>query len=187
MEKAGQKPTNRGGKYVFEDNEWWYYYPEEGTIIYPEGHGRERASVKQKRNDSRMFVNGKYIPKSHPLHKPGRYKEFSDAAFSSLKNYSASKQGQVYIIRNPSFPGWCKIGKAVDAEDRLKQFQTSSPYRNYELVIAFDSEDRQKDESKAHDLLRKHYAFRGEWFFCDASLAINKLNVLFEKDNNEDS
>ena len=59
--------------------------------------------------------------------------------------------------------------------------------RVIEVKGYFDSEDRRKDESKAHDLLRKHYAFRGEWFFCDASLAINKLNVLFEKDNNEDS
>ena len=187
MGKAGQKPTNRGAKYVFEDDEWWYYYPKDGTSIHTGGHLRERASTLKKRIASRMYVDGKYIPTSHPLHKPGRYKGFSDAAFSSLKNYSKSKQGQVYVMRNPSFPGWCKIGKAVDAEDRLKNFQTSSPYRDYELVAVFDSEDRRKDESKAHDLLRKHYAFRGEWFFCDASLAINKLNVLFEKDNNEDS
>jgi len=40
----------------------------------------------------------------------------------------------VYVLVNPAFPGWCKIGMAVDAEDRLKQYQTSSPYRDYELI-----------------------------------------------------
>ena len=46
----------RQGKHVFEDGEWWYYYPEDGTSIHTGGHIRERVSVKQKRNDNRMFV-----------------------------------------------------------------------------------------------------------------------------------
>ena len=107
---------------------------------------------------------------------------------NTVKNkYDAVLEGQVYVIRNPAFPGWCKVGMAVDALDRLKQYQTSSPYRDYELVVSFDSKDRRKDESKAHELLGKHYAFRSEWFFGDASLIIDKLNTLFNKDSNENS
>ena len=57
------------------------------------------------KNPFRMWVNGKYVPKSHPLHKPGRYKTFEDAAFSSLPKYETSVEGQVYIITNPNFNG----------------------------------------------------------------------------------
>ena len=159
-------------------------------VILEEGFNWQSSQVKQKKywcnackqksNESRMWVNGKYISFNHPLYKPGRYKGFTDAAFSSLKNYEESKVGQVYILRNPAFPSWCKIGMAVDAQDRLKQYQTSSPYRDYEVVKTYNTDDRRTAEADAHALLEKHYARRGEWFVCDASLAITKLDSLFE-------
>ena len=141
---------------------------------------KDNPETKAKENKKQMYVEGKYISKSHPLHKPGKYKGFTDAAFSSLQNYEKSKEGQVYILRNPAFPSWCKIGMAVDAQDRLKQYQTSSPYRDYEVVKTYDTNDRRAAESSAHALLEEHYPRRGEWFVCDASLAIDKLDSLFE-------
>ena len=39
-----------------------------------------------------MYVNGQYISLRHPLYKAGRYKNFNDAAFSSLKNYAKVKR-----------------------------------------------------------------------------------------------
>ena len=190
-ETTGQKPTNipenpmgknvtHPERYKFVDGEWWYYYPKNGTSISSGNHVRERAEVLRKRTDKIMRVNGKYIPRSHPLHKPGNYKGFTDAAFSSLQNYERSKEGQVYVIRNPAFPSWCKVGMAVDAQDRLKQYQTSSPYRDYELVKAYNTENRREAEAQAHALLEKKYERRGEWFVCDASLAVDKLDKLFE-------
>ena len=170
LETTGQKPTNKN--ILFEEGKWWYVGCHDGSKRSLESH--------IKKNKTRMFVDGEYIPKTHPLHKPGRYKGFTDAAFSSLKNYEDSKQGQVYILRNPAFPSWCKIGMAVDAQDRLKQYQTSSPYRDYEVVKTYSTDDRRTAEADAHALLEKHYARRGEWFVCDASLAITKLDSLFE-------
>ena len=159
-ETTGQKPINpRTGKP--------FYY-------------KDNPETKAKENKMQMYVDGKYISKSHPLHKPGKYKGFTDAAFSSLQNYERSKEGQVYILRNPAFPSWCKVGMAVDAQDRLKQYQTSSPYRDYELVKAYNTENRREAEAQAHALLEKKYERRGEWFVCDASLAADKLDKLFE-------
>ena len=100
---------------------------------------------------------------------------------STKKKYDAVREGQVYVIRNPAFPSWCKVGMAVDAEDRLKQYQTSSPYRDYVLVAAWDVEDRRESEKQAHALLEQHYERRGEWFVCDSSLSVDKLNNLFEE------
>ena len=113
-----------------------------------------------------MYVNGKRIPKSHPLHKPGRYKTFEDAAFSSLKKYELTKEGQVYIITNPSFRDWVKVGMAIDAEDRLNGYQTSSPFRDYELYKSWAVADRRSAESEAHTYLEKTFDRKGEWFKC---------------------
>ena len=140
-------------------------------------------SCKNKRNKERMYVNGKYIPKTHPLHKPGHYKSFGDAAFESLDNYKTAKQGQVYILYSPAYPSWVKIGMAVDAEDRLKQFQTGSPYRDYILIKAYDTDDRRKAESEVHELLRKTHGNKNEWFVIAAPVAKEILDGYFNEDN----
>jgi len=175
-EETGQKPTNKN--ILFEEGKWWYVGCHDGSKRSLESH--------IKKNKTRMFVDGKYIPKTHPLHKQGRYKGFTDAAFSSLKNYEQSKQGQVYVIRNPAFPSWCKVGMAVDAEDRLKQYQTSSPYRDYVLVAAWDVEDRREAEKQAHALLEQHYERRGEWFVAFSDMAAERLEALFNKDSDNE-
>ena len=134
-------------------------------------------------NPNRMYVNGKYIRKNHPLHKPGRYKSFGDAAFESLDNYKTAKQGQVYILYSPAYPSWVKVGMAVDAEDRLKQFQTGSPYRDYILVKAYDTEDRRKAESEVHKLLEKTHARKNEWFVIAALVAKEILDGYFDENS----
>jgi hypothetical protein len=111
-----------------------------------------------------MYVNGKYIPNSHPLYKAGRYKSFDDAAFSGLENYERSKEGQVYIITNSAWPEWVKIGMAIDAEDRLNGYQTSSPFRNYRLMYSVSTDDRRKAEAAAHKAAEKVAERMGEWF-----------------------
>ena len=172
-EITGQKPTNKNT--YFEDGQWWYA----GAKSRREG---ERQSLEShvKKNKSRMWVDGKYIPQSHPLHKPGRYKGFTDAAFSSLENYERSSEGEVYIIYNPSFPSWIKVGMAVDSEDRLKQYQTGSPYRNYRVHKAYAVNDRRKSEAEAHALLEESHERRGEWFVCSAVVAENILDNHFK-------
>lgn len=117
-----------------------------------------------KSNDNRMYVNGKYVPQTHPLYKAGRYKSFDDAAFSSLENYTRSKEGQVYIITNSAWPEWVKIGMAIDAEDRLNGYQTSSPMRDYKLMYAVSTDDRRKTETLAHKQAEKIAERKGEWF-----------------------
>lgn len=134
-------------------------------------------------NKTRMYVNGKYISFKHPLYKPGNYKSFGDAAFESLDNYKTAKQGQVYILYSPAYPSWVKIGMAVDAEDRLKQFQTGSPYRDYILIKAYDTDDRRKAESEIHELLRKTHGNKNEWFVIAAPVAKEILDGYFDENN----
>jgi len=121
---------------------------------------------KPKNNSERMWVNGKYIPKTHPLHKPGRFKTLDDA-WSHTEIDTRSTEGEVYIIRNKAWTDWYKVGKAVNSEDRLQGYQTSSPFRDYVLEYYEHFNNRHQAESAIHRLLEKHKCClerRGEWF-----------------------
>jgi hypothetical protein len=148
----------------FEDGEWWTC--KNGT------HGRCRVETVNRRNLKRMYVAGKYVSQTHPLWKSGRYSSFNDAAFSSLVNYNASTKGDVYIITNKAWPEWAKVGKAVDATDRLKNYQTSDPFRAYELYHSVTKENRHTAEVEAHKALEALSKDRkNEWFKIDLSEA----------------
>ena len=125
-----------------------------------------------------MYVDGKYISKSHPLFKAGKYKSFGDAAFASLQKDVQIKQGYVYAIRNAAWPEWIKIGKAIDAEDRLNGYQTSSPMRDYELIHAVYFDDRNKAERDAHKVAERKGERKGEWFKITEEQALEVLREL---------
>ena len=140
-----------------------------------------------KSNVNRMYVNGKYIPNSHPLYKAGKYKTFEDAAFQSLSSYTTSTEGEVYIITNPAWKGWIKVGMAVEAEDRCKGYQTSSPLRDYKLEFKKYFNDRRKAEHLAHTMCdEKSTKRKGEWFELDIRTAIECIkNINIEKNNEQ--
>jgi hypothetical protein len=130
-------------------------------------------------NPKRMYVNGKYIPRSHPLYKPGRYKSFNDAAFSGLQNYNTTKAGYVYVITNAAWPDWVKVGMAIDADDRLNGYQTSSPFRDYELQYSVYCKDRRKLEGKAHKAVEAIASDRNnEWFKASVEDAVDCITAL---------
>ena len=125
-----------------------------------------------KENAKNMYVNGKYVPRSHPLYKAGRFKTFEGAAFSALSGYEKSSEGYVYVITNPCWKGWIKVGMAIDAEDRCKQYQTSSPFRDYALKFKKYFDDRRSAEQQAHKKIRNiSKDNNGEWFKVSISEA----------------
>jgi len=133
----------------------------------------ERIEMKQRQ----MYVNGKYVPKSHPLHKAGNYKTFEDAAFSSFEKYESSTEGEVYIVSNPAWKDWFKVGMAIDADDRCKGYQTSSPFRDYRIEYRKEFKDRRSAESTAHRRLKRICnEYEGEWFYTN----INKVIEVIE-------
>ena len=130
-------------------------------------------------NKIQMYVNGKYVSRKHPLHKAGNYKTFEGAAFASLEGYANTTEGYVYIINNPCWDGWVKVGMAIDAEDRCKQYQTSSPFRDYKLCYLKHFEDRKIAEQSAHKELKKITAtYNGEWFKTSVKEAKKTIEAL---------
>ena len=137
---------------------------------------KDNPERKRFRNNNRMWVNGKYISKSHPLHKPGRFKSLDDAW--SHSQIESTSQGEVYAITNDAWPEWIKVGKASIAEDRLNGYQTSSPFRDYSIIATLSTEDRHSKEREMHKVF-EHFSKerRGEWFKIDKLKAINIFNI----------
>jgi hypothetical protein len=149
--------------YKFEDGEWWYY---------GQADGRRRLKSHQKKNKTRMFVGAKYVTKSAPYHKPGNYSTTADVAFSEIEDKIPNKnEGHIYIVSNKAWKGWYKIGSALDATDRLKQFQTSSPFRDYKLEYKIKSKNRMYVEKEIHSRLKEKHEKRNEWFKMDKDKA----------------
>lgn len=142
---------------------------------YNEVFNKKNSPIK---NPARMYVNGKYISRKHPLYKPGRYKTFSDAAFEATYKLDSIKEGYVYAITNPAWPEWVKIGMAVDADDRCNGYQTSSPFRDYVLEYVMVTNNRRAAEAQAHTAAAKiAEEQRGEWFKLSVEEAKNILNT----------
>ena len=156
---------NKKDNVKYEDGDWWYY-----------GNGaRTRLSAHIDKLARRMFVGGKYIKQSHPWYKPGRYKTFNDVAFQNLADKNASKSGYIYIIKNPAWDKWIKIGRAIDFNDRLKAFQTYSPFRDYKVFHYFEVDDYLKAENEAHKLLKDKFKSKQEWYQVDVDTAVKLI------------
>ena len=142
-----------------------------------------RSNFNSKNGPQRLYINGVYIPKDDPRHKvfkPGNYKNINDAVFSQ-SSINQIQEGYVYIITNKAWPDWVKIGMAIDAEDRLNGYQTSSPHRDYVLEHSVYSNDRRKSEQQAHTRATKiALETNGEWFKLTVEQAIEVLNNLDE-------
>lgn len=73
------------------------------------------------------------------------------------------KQGYVYAIHNPAWRDYVKIGVAIDVYDRLKSYQTSSPFRDYELIGYVFANDRLELEKEIHSKFERN----NEWIKTD--------------------
>ena len=182
------KHINKKCNSCYQDKPVIAFYKNQAAKDELDGTCKECRNIRNKRtntynnpkhNPQRMDVNGKYVPKTHPLHKAGRFKTFEGAAFASLEGYANTTEGYVYIINNPCWDGWVKVGMAIDAEDRCKQYQTSSPYRDYKLCYLKHFEDRKIAEQSAHKELKKITdTYNGEWFQTSVKEAKKTIEAL---------
>ena len=89
--------------------------------------------------------------------------------------------GVVYVITNPAFDGWVKIGRAHDGHNRFKDYQTYSPYRDYALeyvsgVFSSRAEAEKAVHIGAKQIAQQHSKYdNGEWFKMSVQDAINVI------------
>lgn len=96
---------------------------------------------------------------------------------NALRQYNKQKDGYVYIISNPAWKGWYKVGMAVDSQDRCGSYQTSSPHRDYRLEYSKYFLNRKVAEEIAHDVISEISLDRnGEWF----RVSVNKIRKIIK-------
>lgn len=85
---------------------------------------------------------------------------------------TSTTEGFVYLVVNPGFPGWVKVGKTADPVRRLSRYQTGDPKRAFEFARLQHSEDISKAEWLAHQRLKAlGYLKSGEWFEVGLAVA----------------
>jgi hypothetical protein len=88
----------------------------------------------------------------------------------------------IYIISNPAFPGWYKIGRTTNIITRVRHYQTADPHRGY--VLEFHLEVK---EPYLHEEFFKFHS-EGEWIKGNLSTIIKMIKLIEESyiDNNYD-
>ena len=96
---------------------------------------------------------------------------------NALRQYNKQKDGYVYVISNPAWKGWYKVGMAVDSQDRCGSYHTSSPHRDYRLEYSKYFLNRKVAEEIAHDVISEISLDRnGEWF----KVSVNKIRKIIK-------
>lgn len=87
--------------------------------------------------------------------------------------------GHVYLVTNPAWPDWVKIGMSADIQARIDAYQTYSPAKDYIIADSIVVNDRRFSENLAHrrasDIARNS---SGEWFELGLNNAIDILHSL---------
>lgn len=99
------------------------------------------------------------------------------------KNNNSStgiKEGFVYAIGNPAWKEFVKIGSAIDVFDRLKSYQTSSPFRDYYLIDYYFSHNRLVEESNLHKTFEER---NSEWCKVSDQEVKEKFKILKEENS----
>ena len=95
------------------------------------------------------------------------------------------KSGYLYIIINPAFPSWCKVGITMNLKERLHLYQTCDPHRGYKLVYSLYHPAYKEAEKKIKEAMKPFAkSIKNEWFECDATTARVRLEEQLSDYNN---
>lgn len=119
----------------------------------------------------------------HQFKTPSHYKKVCrDCTKKSKMENRKVKQGEIYIISNPAFNGWYKVGITIgDLKVRLKQYQVGSPFRDYKVEYSLSVNDVYNFEEIVHDELAMLCIHNSEWF----KLEINEIIKIIKDKNYE--
>ena len=92
---------------------------------------------------------------------------------SNIKKYiKRPYNGYIYIITNPAWNNWVKIGRALDIDARIGCYNTSSPYRDYKVVYYTKINNPNMMENFLYD---KYGKKNNEWFNISVENAIKTI------------
>jgi hypothetical protein len=80
-------------------------------------------------------------------------------------------------VTNPAWPGYVKIGSALDMTKRLSSYQTACPHRAYRLECSAFVADRRSGERLVMSVFKGDHHLN-EWFRVDPAVVSRVLHSL---------
>ena len=79
-----------------------------------------------------------------------------------------NKKAVIYVLSNPAFDGWYKIGRTTKSNvmDRVRTYSTASPFP-YSIEYTIKVEDSRIEGDIIDDLIGKGVEYQSEWFYTD--------------------
>jgi len=91
------------------------------------------------------------------------------------------KSGYLYIVINPAFPLWCKIGITTNLKERIYLYQTCDPHRGYKLVYSLYHPDYKEAEKKIKKAIKPFAkSIKNEWAEIDLEMCKSRLQESLE-------
>lgn len=87
--------------------------------------------------------------------------------------------GFLYVIRNPAWPGYCKLGRSTNVSARLRTYQTAAPLRDYVLHHSRYF----PDVCRAERTMKQRYTgvhANGEWYHIHPDDAADLVDALYD-------
>jgi hypothetical protein len=84
-------------------------------------------------------------------------------------------KGFIYVISNPAWAGWVKIGRAIDVSKRLKNYNVSSPLRDYEVNYCTMIDNPVLIE---RHFFKMYGSENNEWFKISVDEAVHQIKKL---------
>lgn len=90
--------------------------------------------------------------------------------------------GYIYIMTNPAWDNWVKIGRAINLDKRLESYNTSSPFRDFKIEYSTQI---------FNPILIERYFFEkygkdnSEWFNLSVEEAIDEIERLKQELSNK--
>ena len=111
----------------------------------------------------------------YPYGADGHFDYCKECVSRRQKHLSRNKErGWIYLITNPAWPGFVKVGRAVNIGKRLQSYQTSSPHRDY--VIRYSREFR--DVGRIERVVGNFFQSEHEWYKVDVQKIVDLLETL---------
>lgn len=87
------------------------------------------------------------------------------------------KQCYIYVVSNPAFKGWFKIGRTTNITTRLCQYNTSDPLRRFkvEYIVAVNNPVRFEKFIRDHS--------NSEWTQINLSDLLRLISAIKETEN----
>jgi hypothetical protein len=87
-------------------------------------------------------------------------------------------KGHLYVIRNPAWPTHVKVGVTMQLRARFLQYQTGTPFRDFEIVHTAEVENSYEVEHELKRRLADYREPRSEWYRIDLATLLPILSSL---------